>query len=354
MPEGKTQMNNLRTLGRSGLVVSPFALGTMTFGAARWGTNLDASREIFNSYVDSGGNFVDTANAYSNGRSEEMVGAFIAERKLRDQVVVGTKAGFSTGKNAQLGGNGARHLHNALHESLRRLQTDYVDLYWVHVWDSVTPPEELLETMSTFVRSGKIRYWGFSNTPAWYVSKVATLASVHGLPGPIAMQYFYSLVNRDVEDEHLPLAREFGMGFMPWSPLAYGLLSGKYDRSNIRSLGKQEEMRLNGANPFGDSLFTDRNWKVVQTLNDVASEVGQSAANVALSWVMGRAEVTSTLIGVSRIEQLKENFASLDFELAAKHRSMLDAATIHEPRMLYSLFTESMRQHAIFGGSEVS
>jgi aryl-alcohol dehydrogenase-like predicted oxidoreductase len=347
-------MNNLLTLGRSGLVVSPLALGTMTFGTTRWGTDLDISRDIFNMYVDLGGNFIDTANAYSNGCSEEMVGAFVNERKLRDQIVLATKAGFSTGKNAQLGGNGARHLHNALNESLRRLQTDYVDLYWVHVWDSVTPPEELLETMSSLVRSGKIRYWGFSNTPAWYVAKVATLASVHGLPGPIALQYFYSLANRDVEDEHLPLAKEFGLGFMPWSPLAYGLLSGKYERSGLQSDAKHDEKRLNGANPFGDTLFTERNWKIVEAVNSVAREVGRSPACIALAWVMGQAGVSSTLLGVSQVQQLKENVAVLDFELTHEHRLQLDVAGGHQPRMLYSLFTASMRQHAIFGGTKVN
>ncbi len=135
------------------------------------------------------------------------------------------------------GGNGAKHLYAALEGSLRRLRTDYLDLFWVHVWDSVTPAEELLETMVAMVRAGKIRYWGMSNAPAWYVAKLATLASVRGVPGPIALQYFYSLVNRDLEDEHLPLAKEFGMGVVPWSPLAYGLLTGKYDRSVVEAAG---------------------------------------------------------------------------------------------------------------------
>ena len=170
---------------------------------------------MFNAYVDAGGNFVDTADVYSSGRSEEMLGKFIAERGLREQIVVATKAGFAAGTGPQSGGNGSKHLYAALHGSLRRLQTDYVDLFWIHVWDSVTPAEELLETMTALVHSGKIRYWGISNSPAWYVAKLATLASVHGLPGPIALQYFYSLVNRDIEDEHVPLAAEFGMGCCP-------------------------------------------------------------------------------------------------------------------------------------------
>jgi aryl-alcohol dehydrogenase-like predicted oxidoreductase len=199
-------LSNYRTLGRSGLVVSPLALGTMTFGTARWGLDETGSAAVFNAYVEAGGNFVDTADVYSGGRSEEMLGSFIAERKLRDQI------GFATGQGVQNGGNGAKHLHSALEGSLKRLRTDYVDMFWLHVWDSVTPAEELLETMVALARSGKIRYWGMSNAPAWYVAKVATLAAVRGVSGPIALQYFYSLVNRDIENEHVPLANEFGMG----------------------------------------------------------------------------------------------------------------------------------------------
>ena len=226
-----------RTLGRSGLAVSPFALGTMTFGTARWGSNEDGSRAVFDAYVDAGGNLIDTADVYSGGRSEEMLGGFIAERGLRDQVVIATKAGFAAGQGPHAGGNGAKHLHSALNGSLRRLRTDYVDLFWLHVWDSVTPAEELLETMTALVRAGKTRYWGVSNAPAWYVAKLATLAAAQGKPGPVALQYFYALVNRDIEDEHVPLAAEFGMGLVPWSPLAFGLRTGKYDRATVEAAG---------------------------------------------------------------------------------------------------------------------
>jgi aryl-alcohol dehydrogenase-like predicted oxidoreductase len=363
-------LSNYRTLGRSGLAVSPLALGTMTFGTARWGSGEDDSRAIFNAYVEAGGNLVDTADVYATGRGEEMLGGFIAERGLRDSIVLATKFGFAAGVGPHAGGNGAKHLHRALEGSLKRLRTDYIDLYWVHVWDSVTPAEELLETMTALVRAGKIRYWGLSNTPAWYVSKLATLAAVRGLPGPIAIQYFYSLTNRDIEDEHMPLAAEFGIGIVPWSPLSFGLLSGKYDRAAVESSesrasglprdaaidGEQrpkEDKRLDGANPFGDSLFTERNWKVVDTLKQVAGEAGQSPARVALAWVIGRPGVASTLMGVSRVEQVADNIAALDLMLSAEHRAALDAVSTPEPRMLYSLFTPAVRQHAVFGGSTV-
>lgn len=280
-----------RTLGRSGLVVSPLALGTMTFGTALYG-------------------------------------------------------------------------------SLKRLQTDYVDMLWVHVWDSVTPAEELLETMSALIRSGEVRYWGISNSPAWYVSKVATTAAIRGLPGPIALQYFYSLVNRDVEHELVPLAIEFGMGLLPWSPLAFGLLTGKYDRATVEASGSRaaglptgtatagdtrspEDKRLDGANPFGDSLFTSRNWKIVDALREIAEEAGHTPAELALAWVAGRRGVTSTLMGASRVEQVASNVASLDVALSEEHRVRLDRISAPDPSMLYSLFTPTLRKQAVFGGSSV-
>ena len=363
-------LSDYRTLGRSGLVVSPLALGTMTFGTARWGSDEGGSREVFNAYVEAGGNFVDTSDVYSGGRSEEMLGGFIAERGLREEIVVATKAGFATGKGLLAGGNGAKHLHTALNGSLRRLRTDHVDLFWVHVWDSVTPAEELLETMAALVRAGKIRYWGMSNAPAWYVSKVATLAAVRGMPGPVALQYFYSLVNRDIEDEHVPLGEEFGMGILPWSPLAYGLLAGKYERAAVEAAGPRagglprdaatknekrpaDDKRLDGANPFGDTLFTERNWEIVDVLRRVANEAGQTPARVALSWIFGRPGITSTLMGVSRAEQVTDNISALDVVLSAEHRAALDAVSMPHPRMLYSLFQPAVRQHVVFDGSSV-
>jgi aryl-alcohol dehydrogenase-like predicted oxidoreductase len=364
-------LTNYRTLGRSGLALSPLALGTMTFGAARWGSGEDDSRAVFNAYVDAGGNFVDTADVYSAGMGEEMLGRFILERSLRDSVVLATKSGFAAGQGPHMGGNSSKHIHAALAGSLKRLRTDYIDLYWVHVWDSVTPAEELLETMTALVRAGKIRYWGLSNTPAWYVAKVATLAATRGLVGPIAMQYFYSLTNRDIEDEHVPVATEFSLGIVPWSPLSFGLLSGKYDRSTVeaaapRSAGlpsdaalegeqrAEGDRRLDGANPFGDSLFTARNWKIVDTLKQVSKDTGETPARVALAWVTQRPGVSSTLMGVSRVAQVAENIASLDLVISAEHKAALDAVSAPDSRMLYSLFTSAVRQFAVFGGSSVT
>jgi aryl-alcohol dehydrogenase-like predicted oxidoreductase len=224
--------------------------------------------------------------------------------------------------------------------------------------------------MAALIRAGTIRYWGMSNAPAWYIAKLATLAQVRGMPGPIALQFFYSLANRDIEGEYVPLAAEFGMGIVPWSPLAYGLLSGKYERAAVEAAaprsgglprdaaapGEQRpagDKRLDGANPFGDSLFTERNWKLLDALKAVALEAGHSPASVAYAWINGRAGVASTLLGVSRIAQLAENIATLDIVLSPEHRAALDAASAPDQQTLYSLFTPGMRQHAVFGGSTV-
>lgn len=359
-----------RTLGRSGLVVSPLALGTMTFGVGRWGMERAAAEAVFDAYVEAGGNVVDTADVYAGGRGEEMLGAIIADRGLRDRLVVATKSGFAAGQGPHEGGNGAMHVRAALDGSLRRLGMDHVDLYWVHVWDSVTPAEELLETMAGLVRAGKVRYWGMSNAPAWYVAKLAVLAAVRGMPGPIGLQYFYSLVSREVESEHVPMARDMGLGMMPWSPLAYGLLTGKYDRAAVeagapragglpREAGSgvaraESDKRLDGANPFGDTLFTERNWRIVDALRGVADAIGETPARVALAWVLGRPGVDCALMGVSRVSQVQDNIAATDLRLPAEQVAALDAASAPEGAMIYGLFTPAMRRQVVFGGSDVA
>lgn len=221
----------------------------------------------------------------------------------------------------------------------------------------MTPAEELLDTMTGLVRSGKIRYWGMSNAPAWYVSKLATLATVRGVAGPIALQYFYSLVDRDIEEEFVPLAKEFGMGIVPWSPLAFGLLTGKYDRAIVEAAPSraggvpreaeessekrpETDKRLDGANPFGDSLFTPRNWTIVDELKRLAAEAGETPARMALAWIFGRPGVVSTLMGVSRTDQLKDNVSALGIVLSEEHQKALNKVSAgSDPRMLYNLFT---------------
>ena len=258
-------LSTYRTLGRSGLVVSPIALGTMTFGPGNWNADDATARAIFDADRDAGGNFIDTADIYSGGSSETLVGQFIKDTGARDEVVLATKFAFNAsasplaasqggGGNPNAGGAGAKNIHRALEGSLRRLGTNHIDLYWMHIWDGVTPVEEIVQTLGDLVRAGKIRYYALSDMPAWLATKAATVAAERRIPGPIAIQVEYSLVARDVEGEHIPAAREAGMGVMPWSPLAGGFLTGKYRREDTSGSG-----RLSGPNPFGNSKFTTRN-----------------------------------------------------------------------------------------------
>lgn len=358
---------NYRTLGRSGLAVSPLALGTMTFGAGRWGSDAAVSRAIFDAYVEAGGNFVDTADVYSGGESEAMLGRFMAERGDRDRMVVATKAGFPRRQGTPLaGGNSARNIRDGIEGSLKRLRTHYIDLFWTHVWDRTTPAEEVLRALTDAVARGDILYYGFSNAPAWYAAQVATLARAHGLPQPIGLQYPYSLLDRGVELDLLPAGRALGMGLVAWSPLAAGLLTGKYGREKIAEAGPAGSLpdragaaredgsdgRLNGDNPFGGMLFTEKNFDVVDVLRSVAEELDRPLAQVALAWVAARPGVSSVLIGASRVGQLHDNLASLDIGFTAAQQARLDSAGALP--MLSPYFIFDLPREQIFGGQSVA
>ena len=351
-------LTQFRALGRSGLVVSPLCLGTMTFGPGDWGADEATSRAIFNAYRDAGGNFVDTADIYSGGVSETLVGKFIAETRSRDDIVLATKFGFNGssspltgtpggGGNPHAGGAGSKNIHRALDASLRRLGTDYVDLYWMHIWDGVTPVEEIVQTLGDLVRAGKIRHYAFSDMPAWVGMKAATIASIRGVPGPIAMQVEYSLVARGVEAEHFPAAREAGMGVMPWSPLAGGFLTGKYERGDTGGKG-----RLSGANPFGDSKFTDRNWEILDTLREVAAELDCDPAQAALAWTIARPGVASTIVGASKVAQLESNIAAASIRLSEEQMDRLNAAS-KTPDGFTSSLGAPMIRRMVYGGHNV-
>ncbi len=331
----------------------------MTFGQGQWGANEEQSRAIFNAYRASGGNFIDTADIYSGGMSEQLVGGFIKDTQSRDEVVLATKFAFNasasplaatqaTGGNPNAGGAGAKNIHRALDASLRRLGTDYIDLYWMHIWDGVTPVEEIVQTLGGLVTAGKIRYFALSDMPAWLAIKAATIAAERRIPGPIAMQVEYSLVARDVESEHIPAAREGGMGVVPWSPLAGGFLSGKYDRRNTSGGG-----RLSGPNPFGNSKFTDRNWEILDVLKAVAMECGRPAAEIALAWAMSRPGITSTIIGASRVSQLDSNIAACGIVLNEDQMTRLNE--VSAPAQVFSagLATPAIRR-MVFGGHDVT
>jgi aryl-alcohol dehydrogenase-like predicted oxidoreductase len=346
------ELTSFRTLGRSGLAISPMALGTMTFGTARWGTTADDSHAILNAYVNVGGNFIDTADIYASGRSEEIIGEYVADRKLRDALVLATKFTWNQQPgNPNAGGNGRKNIYRALDASLRRLRTDHIDLYWLHFWDMVTPVAEVLQTLGDLVRAGKIRYFALSDVPAWYATKMAVLAEQQGVPGPIALQMEYSLVERTLEQEHLPAARDCGLGIMPWSPLAGGFLSGKYTRHE-GGTGDTHEGRLNGNNPFGQSKFTEKNWQVLSVLNEVAAETTHSPAQVALAWTLQKSGVSSVLLGASKVDQVHSNLVAMEVALTPKQISRLDQASALGAAFPYSSFTPDIRR-AIFGGQDV-
>lgn len=336
------------TLGRSGLRVSPLCLGAMTFGK-EWGFGVDdkVSRTIFDRYIERGGNFVDTADGYNAGTSEKLTGKFIAEHGLRDRIVLATKFTFNAEPgNPNAGGNGRKNIYRALEGSLRRLNTDYIDLYWLHAWDTVTPVEEVLSTMNDLVRAGKIRHYGFSDTPAWYVARAQTLAEKEGKEPLIALQLEYSLVERTIEREHIPAAQELGIAVCSWSPLAGGFLAGKYKRDASGGSG-EGRLTLPGGSPF--YRFTERNWRVLETLVDVAKQLNKPPAQVALNWVATQPGSTSTILGATSVAQLDDNLASVDFVIPQNLRGRLDEASALEPVHPYLFFGE-MIQPRIHGG----
>ncbi|MBZ0238942.1 MAG: aldo/keto reductase [Deltaproteobacteria bacterium] len=340
------------TLGRSGLRVSPMCLGTMTFGTAwGWGADESAARAVFDAYVDAGGNFVDTADIYTGGQSEELVGAFVADRGLRDRVVLATKFTFSLDKgNPNGGGNGRKLVRRAVEGSLRRLRTDRIDLYWLHCWDMVTPVDEVMRTLDDLVREGKILHIGFSDVPAWYAARAQTLAELRGLEPVVALQLEYSLVERGIERELVPASQELGMAITPWSPLAGGFLAGKYPKDGGGE-GRLAKHRGSG-NPAFDRM-TARNYEILDAAQAVAREVDRPVAQVALAWVAGRPGVTSTITGARSAEQLHQNLGALELTLSADQRARLDDASKIVPGHPYLFFSE-YSQGMLYGPARVS
>ncbi len=347
------RINEYTTLGRSGLRVSPLCLGTMTFGTEwGWGAEENVSRALLDRYLEAGGNFIDTADGYTGGKSEEMLGKFTTERKLRDRVVLATKFTFSAdATNPNAGGNGRKNIHRALEGSLRRLQTDYIDLYWLHAWDTITPVEEVISTLNDLVRQGKILHYGFSDTPAWYVARAQTLAEQQGKEPLIALQLEYSLVERNIEREHVPAAQQLGLGICPWSPMASGFLSGKYKRQGSDGDGRLEKVKDSGNPTF--KKFTEHNWKVLEVLLEVARQIGRPPAQVALNWVATQPGITSTILGASKVKQLEDNLSALEFAIPAELRKRLDE--VSAPASLHPyIFFEPFIQKMIQGESPIS
>jgi aryl-alcohol dehydrogenase-like predicted oxidoreductase len=314
------------TLGRSGLRVSPFTLGTMTFGEdLGWGSSPQESSRILAAYLDRGGNSVDTANVYTNGHSEVIIGDYLAGRPgLRDRIVLGTKFFWNLRLGDPNGGGpGRKAVIQQLENSLRRLRTDYVDIYWLHNFDPVTPAEETLRVLDDLVAAGKVRYVGFSDTPAWATAEAATIARFRGWAPVIALQLEYSLLERTSEGELIPMARAMGMGVLPWGPLKSGFLSGKY------SSGATGPVDTTRGALVGTPSQED--YRVIDTVNEIAAEIGASPAAVALAWAQGQPGITSTLIGARRMDQLEANLAALDLTLSPQHQDRL--ADVSVPRL---------------------
>ena len=345
---------NYYTLGRTGLKVSRLALGTMTFGDQwGWGADRDTAATLYDLYVEAGGNLFDTADLYTNGTSEEFLGAFIKERGQRDRAVIATKFGYNADPgNPNAGGNGRKNILRAVEGSLKRLQTDYIDLYILHTWDRVTPVEEVVRTLDDLVRSGKVRHVGLSDVPAWYAARAQTIAELRGYEPMSVLQLEYSLVERSIEDEFAALATDFGMGVMVWSPLASGLLSGKYRPSTGSGTGEGRLKTIEGSGNPAFEKFTERNWTIVAELERVAAELGRSMAQVAVNWVANRPGVATVLVGATKPHQLQDNLGALDFDIPEELAQRLDQASAMPKRFPYLFFGPEI-QGMVAGGTTV-
>jgi aryl-alcohol dehydrogenase-like predicted oxidoreductase len=313
------------TLGRSGLKVSPFCLGTATFGESAYGSTPEVSQQILDRYIEMGGNFIDTSNLYAGGRAEEIIGEHLARGARRARAVVGSK--FSANHfpgDPNGGGAGRSAIIAACENSLRRLRTDYLDLYWMHWADPFVPLDETLRTLDTLVSSGKVRYIGFSDTPSWRVSEAQVTALFRGWAPITALQLEYSLLERTVEGELMPMARAMGLGVTPWSPLRSGALSGKYGRERLT--GDTPRRAQNVA-----ATVKRLGFEVMDTAQSIAEQRGVPMAHVALSWLSAKPGVTSPILGARTIDQLNQNLGALELVLTAEEIAALDA--VSEPQL---------------------
>jgi len=316
-----------RTLGGSGAVVSSYAIGTMTFGVE---TPEEEAHAQLDAFVEAGGTFVDTADVYGGGVSEEIVGRWLSARpgELRDRVVLATKGRFPTGPGPNDVGLSRRHLRRALEDSLRRLGVDHLDLYQVHAWDPWTPPEEWLRFLDDAVHAGTIGYPGLSNLTGWQVQKVVDIADFGGLARPVTLQPQYNLLVREIEWEIVPACLAEGLGLLPWSPLGGGWLTGKYSREQAPSgatrLGENPER---GVEAYARRSAQERTWDVVAAVQKVAEGRGVSMAQVALAWLHDRPAVTSVILGARTIDQLRDNLGAAGLHLTDEETEALDAAS---------------------------
>ena len=311
-------------LGHTGLLVSDLCLGTMIFGDDERGTPPDEAVRLIHRFLDAGGNHIDTANVYTGGRSEEIVGQAIRDR--RDEVVLATKVRVPTGDGVNQEGLSRHHILQAVEASLRRLATDHIDLYYMHTWDVLTPIEESLRAMDDLVRAGKVRYIAISNFKAWQLMKTLAVSDAHGWVRPVAAQYQYSLVKRDIEYEFSDLCLSEGVGLTAWGPLGGGFLSGKYKRGERPS--DPENGRIANAGEDVEEAWarrnTERNWRIVDAVGQIADARGATYPQVALAWLRAQPAVASVILGVRTMSQLEDNLGAAEIDLTRDELSRLD------------------------------
>ena len=333
-----------RLLGNSGLRVSEAALGAMTFGEDwGWGAGKDEARKVYDAFRDAGGNFIDTANIYTNGTSESFVGEFAKDH--RQNMVIATKyTNANPGTDPNAAGNHRKSMMQAVEGSLKRLQTDYIDLYWVHVWDQITPVEEVMRGLDDLVRQGKVLYVGISDAPAWWIAQANTIANFRGWSRFVGLQIEYSLIERTVERELIPMARAMNLGVTAWSPLSNGVLTGKYHgQGSSDEPGRMNSDMLKNFAP--DQQRADR---IVAAVKTVSDEIGRSMAQVALAWLRYRPVPVIVLIGARKLSQLQDNLASFEVTLSQNQLNKLDDASRIELGFPYDLYPKS--ESITYGG----
>jgi aryl-alcohol dehydrogenase-like predicted oxidoreductase len=334
-----------RLLGNSGLRVSEAALGTMTFGEEwGWGSAKDESRKLYDAFRDAGGNFIDTANFYTNGTSESFLGEFMKDH--RQSVVLATKyTNANPGTDPNAAGNHRKSMVQALEASLKRLKTDYIDLYWVHIWDQITPVEEVMRGLDDLVRQGKVLYVGISDAPAWWIAQANTLAHLRGWSPFVGLQIEYSLIERSVERELIPMAKALNLGLTAWSPLARGVLTGKY-----HGHGSSEQARMNNDGMKDFMPEKQRTDRVVAAVKAVSDQTGRGMAQVALAWLRYRLVPVIPIIGARKLSQLRDNLASFDLTLSADQLKILDEASRIELGFPYDIYNKEMVRAMVYGG----
>jgi len=340
-------MMRYKLFGRTGLRVSEICLGAMTFGEDwGWGASKEESAKILDAYAEAGGNFIDTANHYTGGSSERIVGELIAGR--RERFVLATKYTLNgRPDDPNGGGNHRKSMVQALHASLERLGTDYIDLYWVHAWDFMTPLDELMRALDDLVRSGKVLYVGISDAPAWIVSQANTLADARGWSPFAGLQIQYSLIERSAERELIPMADALDIAVTAWAPLGGGVLTGKYRSGVPRPAGTRFST---GA--WGDSLLTERNLRIAAVVDEIAQEIGRRPSQVALNWLRGRGSgVMIPIIGARSLAQAEENLAAYAFELDDEHLERLAEATRIELGFPHDFLSTRGVQQVVYGST---